>query len=192
MKTPNHSCREESGFVLIVSLIMLIVMTLVGVSVIRISTTNLQLVNNMQARQQAIAAASSVINQVLSSSFINEVDINGALTTVASTAYTYSPDGTGTGARSYSVTIAKPCLRSMTQLRNAEIPALVATNSAYSTCLGAGTYATCFRSVWEVTADVSSGFLGAKTSITQGAEIILNFATAINSASVTTAYLCTN
>lgn len=189
MKSMTKNPRQ-SGFVLIVSLIMLIVLTLVALSVIRISTTNLQLVNNMQARQQALSAANDVINQVLSTSFINSVDLNTGLNTVASTTYTYSPDGSGTGAKTLTVTVSKPCLKSMTQLKNTEVTALLATSALYMKCLGTGLWATCYRSVWQFTASVSSGFLGAKTDVTQGTEIILNMATGINAASATTAYYC--
>lgn len=188
MSNQHLNLQKQSGFVLIVSLIMLIVITLVGISVIRISTTNLQLVNNMQARQQAIAGATDVINQVLSSSFINEVDMNAGLNAVSNASYSFSPQGTG--GTTYSVTMSKPCLKSITPLKNAEINALIAINSNYQTCLAQGFWSSCYRSLWQVTATVSTGFLGARMDVTQGTEVILSQAAGISAGSATTAYYC--
>lgn len=169
---------------------MLIVLTLVGISMIRLSTTNLQLVNNMKGRMDVLAAATDVTNRILSTSFINEDDINGALNTVASTTYTYSPEGTDASAKTYSVTVSKPCIKSLTLLKNSEIGPLMTKSAAYRTCIAQGTWSTCYRSNWQFTASVKSGFLGSRIDVTQGVEIILGQATGIEVGSSTTTYYC--
>jgi Tfp pilus assembly protein PilX len=61
----NH--RKQSGVVLIVSLLMLLVMSLLAVSAINISSTNLLIVNNMQSQQRAEDLAQAAIEKVISS-----------------------------------------------------------------------------------------------------------------------------
>jgi fluoride ion exporter CrcB/FEX len=197
----------QTGSVLIISLIMLVVLTLVGISMIRMSTTNLQLVNNMQARQQALAAANAVINQVLSSSFITPGSIDAGLTAIANTTYTYSPEGEDASKKSYTVKISKPCLKSMTKATDkisrllipqlgykiklikerladpdtpaemkpelqAELGQYQAYSKGYAQCID--DKAPCYLSLWQFTATVSTGFLGARTSISSGTDLVLN------------------
>lgn len=56
---------RQQGAVLLVSLIMLIMLTLLGVAAINTSTVNLKIVNNMQYRAESIAAAQQAIEAVL-------------------------------------------------------------------------------------------------------------------------------
>lgn len=56
----------QRGAVLLVSLIMLIMLTLLGVAAINTSTVNLRVVNNMQYRAETIAAGQQAIEAVLS------------------------------------------------------------------------------------------------------------------------------
>ncbi|MFC5300495.1 pilus assembly PilX family protein [Azospira restricta] len=202
---------RQRGSVLIISLIMLVVLTLIGISMIRMTTTNLQLVNNMQGRHQALAAANDIVNQVLSSSFINPSDINGTLNAVAAASYTYSPEGEDASKKTYTVTVSKPCLKSLTfatdkitriiqpQIRariaaintllaanppddvraelEAERTLLVQRHQQYQTCVD--DKAPCYLTLWQFTATVSTGFLGAKTSLSAGTDVVLNSETGI-------------
>ena len=59
--------HEQRGITLVVGLIMLLILTLFAVSAIRLSTANLRTVGNMQARNEATAAAQRAIEQVMSS-----------------------------------------------------------------------------------------------------------------------------
>lgn len=62
------SQKSQIGAVLVVSLLMLLVMSLLAVSAINLSNTNLLIVNNMQAQQRAETLAQAAIEQVISSS----------------------------------------------------------------------------------------------------------------------------
>ena len=81
--------QRQSGATLITALIMLIVLTLLVVSGIRSSNTNLRIAGNVQMQAEASAAAQQAIERVISSA---NFDI--------------SPQTVG----SYSVTIARPRL----------------------------------------------------------------------------------
>lgn len=210
----------QRGSVLIISLVMLVVLTLMGISMIRMTTTNLQLVNNMQGRHQALAAANAIINQVLSSNIINAADIDGSLNTIASTSYNYSPEGEDASKKTYTVTLTKPCLKSLTfatdkitkviqpgiRARIAAINAQLAAgptdearaaleaertllaqrHQQYGTCID--DKAPCYLTLWHFSATVSTGFLGAKTSISAGSDIVLNSETGLLVRNNTTLY----
>jgi Tfp pilus assembly protein PilX len=59
--------RRQHGSSLLLSLVMLVVLTLLVVSAIRMSNTNLKTVGNMQVKNEAVAAAQQAIEQVMSS-----------------------------------------------------------------------------------------------------------------------------
>lgn len=57
---------RQSGFTLVVALIMLLMMTLLAVTTFRLSKSSLQLVDNMQQRVQAQNAAQETLDKVIS------------------------------------------------------------------------------------------------------------------------------
>ncbi len=57
---------KQHGATLITALVMLVVLTLLAVSGIRSSSTNLRIAGNMQEQAEAVAAAQQVIERVLS------------------------------------------------------------------------------------------------------------------------------
>jgi len=61
MRMTNLPARQ-GGIVLIVSLIMLVALTLLAVSAIRLSTANLRNVANSQARSEAMSSAQRSID----------------------------------------------------------------------------------------------------------------------------------
>ncbi|HEY3180907.1 MAG TPA: PilX N-terminal domain-containing pilus assembly protein [Casimicrobiaceae bacterium] len=64
--------KNQRGVSLFVGLIMLILLTLLGISAFQSSNTNLKIVGNMQVRQETLAAAQTATEQVLSDkAFIN-------------------------------------------------------------------------------------------------------------------------
>jgi Tfp pilus assembly protein PilX len=65
----NPSARTQRGAALFISLIMLIVITLFVLSAINMSTVNLRITANSQARTEGVAAAQQAIEQVISKDF---------------------------------------------------------------------------------------------------------------------------
>ena len=61
-----HRSGRQHGATLLVALIMLVVLTLFVVSALNTSKTNLQVVGNMQAKSEALAAGQEVMETVLS------------------------------------------------------------------------------------------------------------------------------
>jgi Tfp pilus assembly protein PilX len=64
----NTLKQSQHGATLIVALVMLVLLTMLAVSSINLSTTNLKIVGNMQARKYMDAAAQDAIEQALSAS----------------------------------------------------------------------------------------------------------------------------
>lgn len=125
-RTLGRGTSRQRGAVLIVSLIMLVVMTLLGLAAINSSTINLKIINNMQTRQEAMSAAQMAVNQVLSS---------GGYFLDPSTAPTSIPvDINGNGTADYTVTLTQPCLLIARPIKNSE---LSYTNADDRQCLAA-------------------------------------------------------
>ena len=84
------AARRQQGSSLLLSLVMLVVLTLLVVSAIRMSNSNLKSVGNMQLKNEAVAAAQQAIErQVMGnvSNFYTPVDqpisINGYIGTIS-------------------------------------------------------------------------------------------------------------
>jgi hypothetical protein len=88
---------RQRGIVLILSLIMLMALTLIAVSAIRLSTANLRTVANSQARTEAMSTAQRTIDQILSTNFTDNI---------AGTAQTLTVTE---GGKNYTVAVARPC-----------------------------------------------------------------------------------
>jgi len=69
---PPRSVNAQRGSSLLIGLVMLVLLTLMGLSAFQASNTNLKIVGNMQVRQETFAAAQTATEQVLSTpAFIN-------------------------------------------------------------------------------------------------------------------------
>ena len=101
--------HKQRGISLVVGLIMLIVLTMLVVSAVRFSSTNLRIAGNMQVQTEAAAAAQQGIEKVLSSDF-----------TAAPTAVTVDVDLNNDGVKDYTVTIPTPVCNSSQPLTGAD------------------------------------------------------------------------
>lgn len=158
---------RQSGATLVVSLVMLVVLTLLVVSAIRSSSTNLRIAGNMQIKTEASAAAQQAIEQVISTNF-----------TVAPVEQNIQID---MAAASYTVQVSKPTCDSSKGLANEELnPA----DPLDEVCMGSGISSTtgiinasgnsggvtqwCYQQQWDVQADVTDASSGAKITHHQG------------------------
>lgn len=148
------SPRAQRGATLVVGLIMLVLITLVVSTAFVLSTTNLRSVGNMQFRDEAIAAANTAIEQVLSGPFTTapapdyiEVDIN----------HDDAPDP------DYVVSIATPtCIRAVQE-------ASTAAPSTVTFIAPASDY----RTVWDIDATVTDAASGASVRVRQSVRELL-------------------
>lgn len=91
------SLNKQSGITLFMGMIMLVLITLMVTSAFMLSNTNLMAVGNMQAKDEAIAAANVAIEEMLNSDF-----------TGAPSAEDIDVDMNNDGTTDYIVAVAKP------------------------------------------------------------------------------------
>lgn len=149
---------RQRGIVLIVSLIMLVALTLLAVSAIRLSTVNLRSVANAQARTEAMSSAQRSIDLILSSNFTDNIAGTAATVSVIE------------GGKTYSVVIARPCLVRTVPVKNVDLDITVADDLKCFDTLS-NPYSACADTVWEISATASSGWFGANVALTQGTGI---------------------
>lgn len=68
MNTSNRNLSAQQGIVLITSIVMLVMMSLIAITMIRLGTRHTQVVNNEQLRVEAEAAANYALDLVLNDS----------------------------------------------------------------------------------------------------------------------------
>ncbi len=147
------SRQSQRGITLFVGLIMLVLITLMVTSAFTLSTTNLKSVGNMQAKDEAVAAANQAIEQVLSSAF-----------TTAPTAEEINVDINNDGTADYVASIAQPvCVRAAPQAvlarSSGSLPAMQGVNT--------------FNTIWDIQATVENAKTGAKTIVQAGTRVLL-------------------
>lgn len=174
---PSFATRGQRGATLLISLIMLVVLTLFAISAINLSTTNLSIVGNMQARMEVEAAGKQAIEQVLSS----------AANFLTPVAQTINIDINNDGNTDFTASVTKPSCYSSKPLTNADlIPAPPAKISAKDqVCIsssqdpGTGVYIAnassapswCYDQKWEVQASVTDSRTSAQIVQHQGVSL---------------------
>ena len=144
----NAVPHAQRGVTLVVGLIMLLVLTLFAVSAIRLSSANLKTVGNMQARNEAAAAAQVAIEETMSN-----VTSFTAIPLVARPNVPVTINGT-----TYNVSVAAPvCVRSEPVRGNSHDNAALALQDTY----------------WNVAATATDARTGASVVINQGVRVRL-------------------
>lgn len=146
--------NAQRGITLLVGMIMLVVITLMVTTAFMMSNTNLKSVGNMQARNEAIAAANVAIEQVLSSPF-----------TDAPGAESIDVDIDNDGDVDYTVDIATPvCLRASRDMTAPPSSASLPVLSVAST----------WNTLWDIEASVNDLRSGAKVTVASGTRVLLS------------------
>lgn len=161
--------ENQKGATLITALVMLVVLTLLVISAIRSSTTNLQIVGNVQIQNEAIAAAQQATEQILSSNF--------TANPVATTISIYVTNKT---TPDYTANIAIPtCIGSRALMNNEpNLPTqCISSGSSQNTGIlfasgpVVGGTSWCYAQQWEVQTTVSDPRTGAQAEIHQGVSL---------------------
>lgn len=185
--------RRQQGMTLIVGLIMLVLITLATVASFNIGRTSMDIIGNMQHRNEAIAAANSAIQEALSTTRL--FDSPGAILAnpCAGVPNRRCIDSNGDGTADVTVDLrgtatANPtCVQARTIL-NAELEPelespdpIIAENAnkcQVSDPPGLGGVkgvptgnSLCADSVWEVVADAADAVTQATVTVTQGAAV---------------------
>ncbi len=142
------SSARQRGAVLFMGLVLLVAMTLLAVSAIRVSNSSLKVVGNMQAQSEATAAAQQAIDGIMAS-------VNNFYTPVASTA---TIDTNNDGSTDYSVAVSAPvCLKMV---------AAEGYSAEFAASAPKDTY-------WDVQAVATATATGVSVTINQGVRVRL-------------------
>jgi Tfp pilus assembly protein PilX len=158
MTCPAIQARQR-GATLIVGLIMLLLLTLVVGSAFTMSGTSLKLVGNMQAQNEAVAAANLAIEQVVGSPF-----------TVAPAAEAINVDLNNDGNADYTVQVATPVC-----ISEAEVPAVISGKES-GIRAGVVTPDSQWSTVWALNAQVVDPASGAVANVRAGVRVLLTAA----------------
>lgn len=142
----TNPAKKQTGASLLISLVMLVVLTLLVVSAIRMSNSNLKVVGNMQAKNEATSAAQQAIEQVMSN----------ASNFYTPTPKTISIDINNDGTADYSVAVSAPVCLKMVAVPGYSVDfADSAPQDAY----------------WDIKAVVTDTRTGASSTVHQGAKL---------------------
>jgi len=148
--------RPQRGATLVIGLIMLVLITLMLITALTLGISNFRAVSNMQYREEAIAAASKAIEQVITGPF-----------TAAPAVDTILVDIDNNGTTDYTVAIAVPQCISATQAFGADPSSL--------SLPPAMTVASTWNTVWDLDATVNnaSNVGGAAVRVRTGVRVLL-------------------
>lgn len=149
----------QRGATLIVALIMLLLLTTMVSGAFTLSTTNLKAVQNMQTRDEAMAAANAAIELMISSSFADGLP-----------AQAISIDLNNNGVTDYTVELTEPQCVAYSQAE---------ANAASSVTLGVMSDST-WDTLWEISARVNDPISGTNLTVRQGIRVRLGDAQKTN------------
>ncbi|HYG54825.1 MAG TPA: PilX N-terminal domain-containing pilus assembly protein [Burkholderiales bacterium] len=174
----------QRGATLFITLIMLVVISLFLVSALNTATTNLKVVGNMQARNEAIQVAQEAIETVVSSTLFISNPSNAVLNPCGS-ANTLCKDfnlddTTSTASALYTTQLTpNPGCVAVRAIKNSELNLAVTEDlgcaAGQSQQFGVSGAVTgdslCSQTVWEITARTTDSSTGASVTLTQGVSV---------------------
>ena len=189
------SRRSQQGATLVIGLIMLVILTLFGISAINLSGSNLKVVGNMQARTEAFNAAQQGIDTVISrTAFVDTPDNAVVNPCGAANQLCIDKDGKPTAilADSYYTTkisgapfdADKPACITARSIPNSELlPFAIPEDADCAVGFRQGGWAMgapagdslCANAVYQITAETTA-VSGAKATVTQGIGIRISSA----------------
>jgi Tfp pilus assembly protein PilX len=171
----NTLPRHQRGATLIVSLIMLLLITLLAVSSFTLGKTNLQIVGNMQQRNQAFAAAQGAIATVISSTQFTTAPANAIPAPCGGVANTACVDVDGDGTTDVNV-VVNPTCDSIQPIPVTELDfsnpndagCAIGASQDFGVVGASNNDSMCSNSVWDIQSSATDQMSGANFVIDQG------------------------
>ncbi len=169
---------QQQGATLLVSLIILVLMTLLGVSSFMLGKSNMQTVGNMQQRNEAMAAAQETVEETVSKTQFFETPTNAVPNGCA--ANTKCVDVNADGKSDVTVVLATPKCVQAQVVQNAALNYANAEDAGCAIGAGQGLFGVegattgnslCADSVWELSAEATDDVTESKVTVTQGAAV---------------------
>jgi Tfp pilus assembly protein PilX len=179
----NKLRSRERGATLIVSLIMLLLITMLAVSSFTLGKGNLQIVGNMQQRNQALAAAQGAVATVISSTQFtatptNSIPASAVPSYCTGGANTTCVDVNGDGTADVSVVVnptcdsIQPILVTQLDYSNPnDAGCLIGSAQNFGVAGSTNNDSMCSNSVWDVQASATDVISGANVVVDQGVAV---------------------
>jgi len=173
----NARPHRQRGATLIVSLIMLLLITMLAISSYTLGKGNLQIVGNMQQRQQAFAAAQGAVATVISSTRFTTTPAD-AIPNPCNGPNTTCVDVNGDGVPDVNVAVTAACDSiqpiPVTQLNFADpndAGCLIGASQNFGISGASNNNSMCSNSVWDVQASATDAVSGANSVVDQGVAV---------------------
>lgn len=169
--------QRQRGITLVMALIMLVVLTMLALASFNLGKSNLQVVGNMQQRDESVTAARGLLEEVVSDKRFAESP-TAAVSNPCEKPNQRCVDVNGDGTTDIKVAIATPTCVKVQAIKNTELNLEV---KKEADCLieppsggpeGSNTGdSLCANSVWEVQATATDQLTKATVQVTQGIAI---------------------
>ncbi|GAB7546170.1 hypothetical protein [Cupriavidus sp. 8B] len=166
---------QQRGVTLLVSLIMLILIMLLAVTSFRLAKGNLQVVGNMQQRNQALSAAQGAIEQVISSTQFTTTPANAIPKPCGAVPNTTCIDVNGDGVTDVTVAVASKCISAQVtpnaalDFTNAnDAGCLVGADQDFGVVGAASNNSMCATTLWDVQAAATDSLSNTQYTVSQG------------------------
>ncbi len=165
---------QQQGATLVTALVMLIVLTLLVLSAIRSSTTNLRIAGNMQMQGEIIGAAQQAAEQIISYNFPTNPQLavtNASAAVIGNATYTTAASAVCTGSKpvpNNTPNIPPQCISSSTAANTGIIYVSGVTLTGTSWCLA---------QQWDVRATATDNRTGATAVVHQGVSLYVDAGT---------------
>ncbi|MEP7067802.1 MAG: hypothetical protein ABI789_01120 [Usitatibacter sp.] len=172
------SARREGGATLLIVLIMLVMLTLFGISAMNTGNINLKAVGNMQSRSEALGASQAAIDNTISTGQFITTPANAIVAPCNAVPNTLCLDVNGDGVPEYTTTLTpQPACNQARAVKVTELALNV--HSDDLACVQAqqqGTFGVsgasgtgdslCGQTVWDITAQtLASGMIAANSNV---------------------------
>ena len=171
--------RRQSGFSLLVALIMLVVMTLLAVTAFRIGTNQAIIVSNAQYHNEGVDAAQQTIDIALNSSAFTQNPAAAIPTSncVNGNANTWCIDSNGDGSSDFTVTLTPQpsCITAVTIPESSldfskasDLACVTGVQQTFGTVGAPNTTSLCANTYWEISAQAVGAATGTNVNAVQG------------------------
>lgn len=175
----SNSLLPQRGATLFIAMIMLLLMTILTITVFQMGKSNLQIVGNMQQRNEALSAAQSVIEQALSSTLFFSSP-SAVFVSPCSSANTQCVDTNGDGVADVTVTLTpNPTCTKVQTIKNSaldlsksdDLGCAVGSQQSFGVVGTTNGDSMCADSLWEINAVATDSVTQAQAQVTQGVSV---------------------
>ncbi|MTW12788.1 hypothetical protein GM658_19450 [Pseudoduganella eburnea] len=182
--------QRQRGVTLFVALVMLVLISLLAMSTFNLGKSSIQVVNNMQNRDEGIAASRGVLDEAMSSTRFFDTPTDALANRCGGKSNVRCIDINGDGVNDIVTTLSTPVCIKVKTLTNADLDmskdedagCSVSPPSGLAGTIGANTSGSlCADTTWEMTAVSEDKQVQSKVEVVQGVAMRIPSADAGNS-----------